>query len=300
MLRTFPEVERVFGTVGRGTTPTDNTPMGMVNTTVMLKPREQWRPGMTLEKLQAEMDDAAAVPGLPERRGRSRSATGSTCCSPASRRRSASRSSAPISNVIQRLGQRDRARARKPCPARAACTRSAWRRATSPTSASIATPSRGTACTIEDVQDVDRRRRSAARTSRGRSKGRERYPVNVRYEREFRDDLPRSAARAGARRRRARRCRSAQLAHDHAHARAGDDSRRGRPARRLRLRRHDDARHRRLRRRGAGARSPRRVTLPPGYTLQWTGQYEFQVRARERLQDPAARSSSSSSSCCST
>src|SRR5438094_5332835 len=56
ILRTFPEVERVFGTVGRGSTPTDNTPMGMVNTTVMLKPREEWRAGMTLEKLQADMD----------------------------------------------------------------------------------------------------------------------------------------------------------------------------------------------------------------------------------------------------
>src|SRR5437868_8569567 len=56
ILRTFPEVETVFGTVGRGTTPTDNTPMGMVNTTVTLKPREQWRAGMTLEKLQTAMD----------------------------------------------------------------------------------------------------------------------------------------------------------------------------------------------------------------------------------------------------
>src|SRR5205823_14464516 len=56
VLRRFPEVERVFGTVGRGTTSTDNTPMGMVNTTVTLKPREQWRSGMTLEQLQTEMD----------------------------------------------------------------------------------------------------------------------------------------------------------------------------------------------------------------------------------------------------
>ena len=65
VLRRFPEVERVFGTVGRGTTATDNSPMGMVNTTVTLKPREQWRKGMTIEKLQAEMDDALQVPGFP-------------------------------------------------------------------------------------------------------------------------------------------------------------------------------------------------------------------------------------------
>jgi Cu(I)/Ag(I) efflux system membrane protein CusA/SilA len=65
MLRKFPEVETVFGTVGRGTTATDNTPMGMVNTTVTLKPREQWRPGMTIEKLQAEMDEQLQFPGFP-------------------------------------------------------------------------------------------------------------------------------------------------------------------------------------------------------------------------------------------
>src|SRR5207245_1526866 len=65
ILRTFPEVETVFGTVGRGTTSTDNTPMGMVNTTVTLKPREQWRAGLTIEKLQAEMDSQLKFPGLP-------------------------------------------------------------------------------------------------------------------------------------------------------------------------------------------------------------------------------------------
>src|SRR5436853_436481 len=65
ILRTFPEVETVFGSVGRGTTSTDNTPMGMVNTTVTLKPREQWRTGMTLEKLQADMDAQLQFPGFP-------------------------------------------------------------------------------------------------------------------------------------------------------------------------------------------------------------------------------------------
>ncbi|MCA1675395.1 MAG: efflux RND transporter permease subunit, partial [Actinobacteria bacterium] len=65
ILRQFPEVERVFGTVGRGTTPTDNTPMGMVNTTIMLKPQELWRPGMTMERLQADMDAAMQFPGFP-------------------------------------------------------------------------------------------------------------------------------------------------------------------------------------------------------------------------------------------
>src|SRR5258705_585435 len=65
LVRRVPEVEKVLGTVGRGTTPTANTPMGMVNTAVMLKPREQWRPGMTFEKLQADMDAQLQFPGFP-------------------------------------------------------------------------------------------------------------------------------------------------------------------------------------------------------------------------------------------
>ena len=58
-------IPRLFGTVGRGTSSTDNSPMGMVNTTITLKPREQWRPGMTYEALQSEMDAALQFPGLP-------------------------------------------------------------------------------------------------------------------------------------------------------------------------------------------------------------------------------------------
>ena len=65
VLKQFPEVERVFGTAGRAGTATDNSPMGMINTTVLLKPREQWRPGVTFESLQAEMDAALQIPGFP-------------------------------------------------------------------------------------------------------------------------------------------------------------------------------------------------------------------------------------------
>ena len=65
LLRQFPEVERVFGTVGRATTSTVNTPMGMVNTTVTLKPKAEWRPGLTTEALQGEMDTALQFPGFP-------------------------------------------------------------------------------------------------------------------------------------------------------------------------------------------------------------------------------------------
>jgi Cu(I)/Ag(I) efflux system membrane protein CusA/SilA len=64
IIRTFPEVETVFGTVGRSDSATDNAPIDMYDTTIMLKPRSQWRPGMTYEKLIQEMDAKLQFPGL--------------------------------------------------------------------------------------------------------------------------------------------------------------------------------------------------------------------------------------------
>ncbi len=64
IIRTFPEVETVFGTIGRSDSATDNAPLDMYDTTIMLKPREQWRPGMTYEKLIQQMDAKLQFPGL--------------------------------------------------------------------------------------------------------------------------------------------------------------------------------------------------------------------------------------------
>ena len=64
IIKSFPEVESVFGVVGRSDSPTDNAPLDMYDTTIMLKPREQWRAGMTYEKLIREMDGKLQFPGL--------------------------------------------------------------------------------------------------------------------------------------------------------------------------------------------------------------------------------------------
>ncbi len=64
IIRTFPEVETVFGSIGRSDSATDNAPLDMYDTTVMLKPRNQWRPGMNYEKLIQEMDAKLQFPGL--------------------------------------------------------------------------------------------------------------------------------------------------------------------------------------------------------------------------------------------
>jgi copper/silver efflux system protein len=63
-IKTVPEVQRVFGKAGRAETATDPAPMEMFETTIQLKPRAQWRPGMTPDKLVAELDKAVQVPGL--------------------------------------------------------------------------------------------------------------------------------------------------------------------------------------------------------------------------------------------
>jgi len=64
IIRAFPEVETVFGTIGRSDSATDNAPLDMYDTTIMLKPHAQWRPGMTYEKLIQEMDAKLQFPGL--------------------------------------------------------------------------------------------------------------------------------------------------------------------------------------------------------------------------------------------
>jgi Cu(I)/Ag(I) efflux system membrane protein CusA/SilA len=64
MLMKFPEVERVFGKIGRSESPTDPAPLSMVETVVTLKPESEWREGMTWEKLVAEMNRSVKFPGM--------------------------------------------------------------------------------------------------------------------------------------------------------------------------------------------------------------------------------------------
>jgi Cu(I)/Ag(I) efflux system membrane protein CusA/SilA len=64
LLREIPEVERVFGKAGQAETPTDPAPLSMFETIVTLKPSIQWRPGMTWEKIVAEMDQKLKTPGM--------------------------------------------------------------------------------------------------------------------------------------------------------------------------------------------------------------------------------------------
>jgi Cu(I)/Ag(I) efflux system membrane protein CusA/SilA len=64
LIRTLPEVHRVFGKIGRAETATDPAPLTMIETTIQLKPRAQWRPGMTSKKIKQELNRLVRFPGL--------------------------------------------------------------------------------------------------------------------------------------------------------------------------------------------------------------------------------------------
>jgi len=64
LIRTIPEVSTVFGKVGRAETATDPAPLTMIETTIQLHPKSEWRQGMTLEKLKQELQETVSIPGL--------------------------------------------------------------------------------------------------------------------------------------------------------------------------------------------------------------------------------------------
>jgi len=65
IIKSFPEVERVFGKIGRAETPTDPAPLAMVETTILLKDKKYWRKGLNWDKLIEKMDSALQIPGMP-------------------------------------------------------------------------------------------------------------------------------------------------------------------------------------------------------------------------------------------
>jgi Cu(I)/Ag(I) efflux system membrane protein CusA/SilA len=278
ILRTFPEVDTVFGSVGRGTTSTDNTPMGMVNTTITLKPREQWPAGMTLDKLQADMDAQLQFPGFPNvwtqpiRNRLDMLLTGIKT---------------PVGikvlganlDEIQRLGEQIE-RTLQPLPG----TRSVYaERVAQGYFTDIAIKRDAIArhgLTVGDVQDVIESAIGGQNVTLT-VEGRERYPVNVRYERGLRQDLP-DLERVLVKTPMGAQIPLKELAdialapgpamiRDEGGQLAGyiyvDTTTRD-------IGGYVDAAKRAV---------AQHVQMPAGYTLQWTGQYEFQVRARERL-----------------
>ena len=257
ILRSFPEVERVFGKAGRADTPTDPAPLSMVETTVVLKPESRVAHGRALVLRLAAPDPRARRPhharphhlrGAAGRDGRRaaasrhartsgpcRSRTASTCCRPACARRSASRSSAPTSTVIQTIGEQLEALLRA-VPG----TRSVFAERTAGGYYLDFDLDRDAAGALRARRSTTRRRSSVGDRRRDRHHHR-RGPRALPGERALRPRVPRRPRRAAracwCRRRPARRSRWRSSPTLRQRRGPGDDPQRERPARRLRLRR---------------------------------------------------------------
>ena len=187
ILASFPEVERVFGKVGRAETATDPAPLSMIETTIILKPEDEWREGVDRDSLTRAFDAAVRFPGLtnawtlPIKTRVDMLATGIK--TPVG-----IKIAGPDLEVLERLGQQvERAVADLPG------TRSAYAERVMGGSFLDIEVDRFAAArhglTSGDVQDVLQAAVGGVNVTTT-VEGLERYPVSVRYPRALRDDLP--------------------------------------------------------------------------------------------------------------
>ena len=278
LIRTVPEVERVFGKAGRADSATDPAPLEMFETTIQFKPRDQWRAGMTPDRLVEELDRAVKVPGL------------SNIWVP------------PIRNRIDMLATG----IKSPVGIKVAGTDLATIDRLAMRIESVVKGVPGVSSALAErltggrYVDVDVDRAAAARhglsvadvqavvaTAIGGEEvgevvsGRERFPINVRYPREIRDSLERLRALPFVTDRGAR----LQL-RDVAQVRLEE----GPPMLRSENARlsgwvYVDVRGRDLRSvvRDMQSAVAGEVAMPAGYALSWSGQFEYLERATERM-----------------
>ena len=278
IIRSFPEVSTVFGTVGRSDSATDNAPLDMYDTTVMLKPRERWRKGMTYDKLIQEMDAKLQFPGLTN-----------TWTMPVANRLDMEltgiktpvgmKIQGPDLNHIQEIGAQIQ-QILSTLPA----TSSVFAERVSQGFYLNIEVNRPEAAryglTVADVQRVIRSAIGGADITQN-VEGRERFPVNVRYERDFRDD-PAAVNRiligtpSGAQIP-INEVARVFFSRGPAMIRDEDGALTGYVYLDLKTQNYggfvSDA-DRLLR---------SKLILPAGYTYRWAGEYEFELRAKERL-----------------
>jgi len=278
LIKTVPEVERVFGKAGRADSATDPAPLEMFETTIRFKPREQWRPGMTPDKLVEALDRAVKVPGLsniwvpPIRNRIDMLATGIK--SPVG-----IKIAGPDLATLDRLASRVEAVVRQvPGVASALAERLSGGRYIDIDVDRAAAARQG--LSVADVQAIVATAIGGDNVGEVVS-GRERFPINVRYPRETRDSLERLRALPFV------TARGAQLL-------LGDVARvslaEGPPMLRSENARlsgwvYVDVRGRDLRSAvlDMQAAVARQVAMPAGYAVSWSGQFEYLERATERM-----------------
>jgi len=278
MIKTVPEVARVFGKAGRADSATDPAPLEMFETTIQFRPRDQWRPGMTPDKLVEALDQAVKVPGLsnlwvpPIRNRIDMLATGIK--SPVG-----IKVAGPDLATIDRLaGQIEQAVKGVPGVSSALAERLTGGRYIDIDVDRPAAARYG--LSVADVQAI------VATAVGGDNvgeviQGRERFPINVRYPREIRDSLQRLRELPFVTERGAR-----LLLQDVARITVTD----GPPMLRSENARlsgwiYVDVRGRDLRSvvTDMQAAVARQVVMPAGYALSWSGQFEYLERATQRL-----------------
>jgi Cu(I)/Ag(I) efflux system membrane protein CusA/SilA len=186
ILKTFPEVDQVFGKIGRAETATDPAGLDMVETTIRLKAEKLWRPGMTPDKLIEEMDAALKFPGLtnswtmPIKNRTDMLSTGIK--TPVG-----IKISGPDLDTLQKIGQRVEALMRGvPHTASAFAERAVGGNYLDVNINRVEAARYG--INVEDVQSVIQTALGGM-TVTTTVEGLERYPVSLRYSRELRDNL---------------------------------------------------------------------------------------------------------------
>ena len=278
LIAQVPEVKRVFGKAGRAETATDPAPLEMIETVIQLKPRDQWRPGLTTQKLIEELNATVKFPGLanawvmPIRTRIDMLATGIK--TPVG-----IKVAGPDLKEIERLGQAiERLMLTLPGTASAYSERVTGGRYID------IRPDRVQAARVGlNIEDLNRVIEAAVGgiNLTQTLEGRERYPVNLRFPREQRDDLEKLrelpiVTPSGA------QVALGQVAQ--VSITDGPPMLRSENAR-LNGWTYVDIRHVDL---GSYIRQAQQlvreqIPLPPGYSVSWSGQYEYMLRAQERL-----------------
>ena len=278
MIMTIPEVLTVYGKAGRAETATDPAPLTMIETIIRLKPKDEWRPGVTIDDIRRELDRAVQVPGIsnawimPIKNRIDMLATGIK--TPVG-----IKVAGPDLDVIARIGQRIE-EVLKPIPGTASVYAE---RVVGGRYVDIDVKRRVAArygMNVQDVQDIVRSAIGGSNVSHS-VEGLERYPINLRFPRDFRDSPERLrqlpvVTRSGA------HLPLSELAE--ISIVDGPSMIRSENAR-LNGWIYVDIADRDL---GSYVAEARRVVaeqvdLPAGYSLGWSGQFEYLERAEKRL-----------------
>lgn len=186
LIKTVPEVKRVFGKVGRAMTATDPAPLTMLETTIMLNPRDTWREGMTLEGIIGELQKTVKVPGMTNAWVQPIK-TRIDMLSTGVRTPVGIKISGADIDELQRIGTEIEAVVSK-LPG----TASAFAQRTSGGRYIDIEPNLKNAArygmTLKDIQDVVQMAIGGMQVGQS-IQGQERYPINIRYPRELRDSL---------------------------------------------------------------------------------------------------------------